>query len=286
MGDWSLKRITFLGVLLSYGLSANCQTRLDSLFKLAAPHVGVFVDYKTKNYPTATPASWFYYRPDTSNQFYIVTAKHVLLGHQAISESSSISHGRMHLMAKDAYGSQLSFTFESKSMALGFHPDSLIDVYLQTVFIRAGFTTEWYTGRGFGNTDIVSKSEVDSLKNGTEVFFVGLNRGTLDSTTWRSAVPIFRIAIGNVFAVYQPAVILSDEVTGQRVKIELILTIGSEPGNSGSPVMLVTKDQVTGQQRLRLLGIINAGFVRGPYIGKVACTLSYHLMEYQPPQTE
>lgn|GEM_PF-5858547 len=199
-------------------------------------------------------ATFFFLKGNKLDEFYAVTAKHVIQ-----FDSNTARHLRMVFHSKNGIESFTWAISTKHSTAISFHSDSLIDLAL----ICADFL-KYYNGTNwFRESDILMKSELEKVKVGDTVQFIGLYPDSVKSKDiwyWSPA--------GTFVGINNPPVLNRDPHTGFLSKEEITIKIKEKPGISGSPVF------INYHGKWKIIGVINCG--DNEY---VRCTPGYKILD-------
>jgi hypothetical protein len=203
-------------------------------------------------------ATFFFYKGTGSNEFYAITAKHVI-------KFNSDSSRQLRLVFNSSDGVQ-SFTYgisTNHSSIVTYHPDTLIDIAVLCFY----HLTKFYNGvQWFTKEDFITKEELQKLKPGQPVTFIGLYP---DSASNRNIY--YWHPLGTFEKIFKPPLINTDITNGFKSKVEIKIKTPAKGGISGGPALIFKNG------RWKILGIINCGDS-----SKIYCTPAYKILEMLP----
>ena len=206
-------------------------------------------------------ATHFYVKPDTLPELYAVTARHVLHYDTTRFKGSR----RAVRIVRDTKGGRRDETLYyrvPRSNFVFYHPDSLVDLALFDLSSKLKFPEISGEYHSFSLREILTSEELDTLKAGQEVFYIGAYPDSVFSERLWYWYPH-----GTLKAIVRP-LLIQDTTIGFRFKAEILLNIKAKGGVSGSPVLVRKNDE------WKVLGIINGGNAAA-----TLCTPAYRILE-------
>lgn len=246
--------------------SAFAQPLPDSLF--ARVVVLERIAYETErdnwNQPSYPQANGFFVSFGTSGLRYLVTAKH------AFHRPDTVAETQIHVVGIAGRNHEYVLGDYRTSRSVLQHQDSLVDLVMIDN-TTDGVRSDWEEVPAcFRPDDIIGKEELEALRRGQKVVYIGRLPDSENPATGTYQMPqgIFLKAVHEPFRLLDPEHHFA-------FRADFTLRIPGRPGVSGSPIVLRQGD------RYRLLGIISAfALDANKQMTDVAyCTAAYRILE-------